>query len=72
MTAIWSIGRGKRNTDLGEFKCSPGPCAYNPRLPKKDPAPAWTLHGTSSRAIYRETEVPGPGAYKLPIKVYIK
>lgn len=69
MTAIWSIGKGKRDTDLTQYKSSPGPCAYSPEKKNKSAVPVWTMHGIKSRAIYRQSDVPGPGAYKLLNKV---
>lgn len=71
MSALWSIGKSKRNIDLTEYKASPGPCAYNPEKKSKQSVPAWTIYGTKSRAIYRKNDVPGPGAYKLLNKVFI-
>jgi len=71
MSILWSIGKSKRNIDLTEYKSSPGPCAYSPEKKNKQPVPAWTMHGTKSRAIYKENGVPGPGACKILSKVYV-
>ena len=69
MTAIWSIGKSKRNNLLHYSTVSPGPAAYNPKLRSKEPNPAWTIH----RARYKSTsnDIPGPGTYEHIINTHV-
>jgi hypothetical protein len=69
MTAIWSMGRSKRNNLLHYSIASPGPAAYNPKPRYKQPNPAWTIH--KAKETNTNNDTPGPGAYEHIINTHI-
>lgn len=51
---------------------NPGPGQYTRRDVPHEDAPKWSM-GTSSRAdLSPKREVPGPGSYKLDLKVHLE
>ena len=64
----YTIGSSKRGSKNRYLESVPGPGNYNYYNPSLDKGPKVKI-GTENREYKVKSDTPGPGAYKIPVKI---